>query len=187
VLKFKNTLSGLIDEFKPLSPPNVHMYCCGPTVYDYAHIGNFRTFMFEDILNRYLRYRGYDVLYVMNITDIDDKTIRNSNAAGLSLLEYTQKYTNAFFEDLDTLRIKRADIICKATEHIDDMVHLVERLRERGFTYDAGGSVYYKISNFKVAIELYQNEPKITGYATYLPSSFQLAKQRLISPITCGP
>ena len=148
-LKFFNTLSGKLEEFKPIDKNKVRMYCCGPTVYDYAHIGNFRTFIFEDILNRYLRYRGYDLLYVMNITDIDDKTIRNSREQGVSLKEYTEVYTKYFLEDLDALRIKRPDILCKATEHIDDMVKLIERLDKNGYTYTVDGSTYYKVENFK--------------------------------------
>ncbi len=148
-LSFFNTLSGMMEEFTPIDKNRVRMYCCGPTVYDFAHIGNFRTFIFEDILNRYLRYKGYDVLYVMNITDIDDKTIRNSREKGVSLSEYTEVYTNYFMEDIETLRIKKPDVFCKATEHIEDMVHLVERLSKKGFTYTIEGSTYYKVEKFK--------------------------------------
>ena len=149
MLRFQNTLTGRLDEFQPIAPPRVSMYCCGPTVHDFAHIGNYRTFVFEDILNRYLRYRGYDVRYVMNITDIDDKTIRKSQEAGLSLGEYTEQYTRAFLEDLATLRIRTPDVICKATEHIPEMVALVEGLAARGYTYESDGSVYYKIDKFR--------------------------------------
>jgi len=148
VLKFHNTLTGRLDEFQPLDPPRVKMYCCGPTVYNYAHIGNFRTFVFEDILNRYLRWRGYDVRYVMNVTDIDDKTIRDSAAAGMSLNAYTEKYTAAFFEDLAALRVLRPDVVCKATEHIPEMVALVEALAAKGYTYASDGSIYFKIGSF---------------------------------------
>ncbi len=148
-LKFFNTLSGKMEEFKPLDKNKVRMYCCGPTVYDYAHIGNFRTFVFEDILNRYLRFKGYELLYVMNITDIDDKTIRNSREKGVSLKEYTEVYTKFFLEDFDSLRIKKPDIMCKATEHIDDMVKLIERLEKNGYTYTVEGSTYYKVKKFK--------------------------------------
>ena len=148
MLKFQNTLTGRLDEFQPLAPPRVSMYCCGPTVHDFAHIGNYRTFVFEDILNRYLRYRGYDVHYVMNITDIDDKTIQKSQAAGMSLADYTEKYTQAFLEDLATLRIRKPEVVCKATEHIPEMVALVESLAARGYTYESDGSVYYKIASF---------------------------------------
>jgi cysteinyl-tRNA synthetase len=148
VLKFHNTLTGRLDEFQPLDPPRVKMYCCGPTVYNYAHIGNFRTFVFEDILNRYLRWRGYDLRYVMNVTDIDDKTIRDSAAAGVSLGEYTEKYTAAFFEDLAALRVLRPDVVCKATDHVPEMVALVEALAAKGHTYASDGSVYFKIGSF---------------------------------------
>jgi cysteinyl-tRNA synthetase len=148
VLRFQNTLTGQLDEFQPLDPPRVKMYCCGPTVHDFAHIGNYRTFVFEDILNRHLRYRGYDVRYVMNITDIDDKTIQKSQAAGTSLQDYTETYTRAFLEDLDSLRIRKPDVICKATEHIPEMVSLVEALSAKGHTYESDGSVYFKIASF---------------------------------------
>lgn len=148
MLKFHNTLTGRLDEFQPLDPPRVKMYCCGPTVYNYAHIGNFRTFVFEDILNRYLRWRGYDVRYVMNVTDIDDKTIRDSAAAGMSLTAYTEKFTAAFFEDLEALRVLRPDVVCKATEHVPEMVALVEALAAKGHTYASDGSVYFKIGSF---------------------------------------
>ncbi len=148
MLKFHNTLTNQLEAFKPLDPPRVRMYCCGPTVHDYAHIGNYRTFMFVDILNRFLRYRDYDLLFVMNITDMDDKTIQKSAAAGLSLGDFTSRYAEAFLEDLDTLRIRRADIICRATEHIDEMVDLVRALDDKGHTYDSDGSVYYKIATF---------------------------------------
>lgn len=149
MLRFHNTLTNRLEPFEPLDPPRVGMYCCGPTVYTYAHIGNFRTFMFEDILNRTLRARGYDVRYVMNVTDIDDKTIRDSQAAGMGLSEYTEKYTRAFFDDLDTLRIRRADVICKATEHVPEMVALVQALQAKGLAYEGEGSVYYKIGGFR--------------------------------------
>jgi cysteinyl-tRNA synthetase len=124
------------------------MYSCGPTVHDYAHIGNFRTFVFMDILQRTLRARGYDLRYIMNITDIDDKTIVKSNAAGLSLAEFTEKYTAAFFEDFDTLRIQRPDVICKATDHIPEMTKLVQALLDRGMAYVSDSSVYFKIAAF---------------------------------------
>ncbi len=150
MLKFHNTLTGRLDEFQPLDPPRVKMYCCGPTVYNYAHIGNFRTFVFEDILNRYLRWRGYDVRYVMNVTDIDDKTIRDSAAAGMSLSAYTEKFTAAFFEDLTALRVLHPDVVCKATDHVPEMIALVEALAAKGHTYASDGSVYFKISSLTI-------------------------------------
>jgi len=147
-LVFTNTMSGKKEPFEPLNPPKVGLYTCGPTVYDYAHIGNFRTYMFEDILRRYLVYRGYDVFQVMNLTDVEDKIIRAAKSKGISIHEYTEPYTEAFFEDLDTLRIQRAEVYPKATEHIAEMVDLVKRLRDRGYTYESDGSIYYRISNF---------------------------------------
>jgi len=148
VLTFHNTLSGRLEPFAPLHPPRVNMYSCGPTVHDFAHIGNFRTFVFVDILQRTLRARGYHLKFIMNITDIDDKTIAKSIAAGVSLADYTEKYTTAFFEDFDTLRIRRPDVICKATDHIPQMTHLVQDLLDRGMAYISDGSVYFKIAAF---------------------------------------
>jgi len=126
------------------------MYTCGPTVYDYAHIGNFRTFVFQDLLRRWLEYRGYKVIQVMNITDVDDKTIRGSRREGVPLREYTERYTKAFFEDLETLNIENAEYYPKATEHIEEMVQLVKKLMEKGYAYKGeDGSIYYDISKFK--------------------------------------
>lgn len=148
-IKFKNTLGNRIVEFKPLDDKKVGLYTCGPTVYDYAHIGNYRTYMFEDLLRRWLKYRGYDVTQVMNLTDVDDKTIRESNKQGLSLDDYTAKYKAAFFEDLDTLGIERAEVYPSATEHIDAMVALVKSLLDKGYAYrGADGSIYYSIAKF---------------------------------------
>jgi cysteinyl-tRNA synthetase len=150
VLRISNTLSGEIEEFTPLQDNLVRMYTCGPTVYDYAHIGNFRTFVFQDVLKRYLRYKGYAVRHVMNVTDVDDKTIRNSGASEPGgLREYTDRYTRAFFEDCEKLCIQRPDVVAHATDHIPDMVELIRRLQEKGYTYSREGSVYFKISNFK--------------------------------------
>ncbi|HDG68281.1 MAG TPA: cysteine--tRNA ligase, partial [candidate division Zixibacteria bacterium] len=120
MLRFYNTMSKQIEVFEPLNPPKVGMYTCGPTVYDYAHIGNFRAYVWEDLLQRYLEFKGYEVTRVMNITDVDDKTIRRSRELGIPLEEYTAKYKKAFFEDIDTLNIKRADYFPEATKHIDD-------------------------------------------------------------------
>src|SRR5262245_18514068 len=112
VLKISNTLSGKLEEFRPIEKNVVRMYTCGPTVYDYAHIGNFRTFVFQEVLKRYLRFKGYRVQHVMNITDVDDKTIRNSGASEpKKLREYTDRFTAAFLEDCDKLRIERPDVI----------------------------------------------------------------------------
>ncbi|MFH0796229.1 MAG: cysteine--tRNA ligase [Candidatus Omnitrophota bacterium] len=148
VLRFWNTLTREKEIFTPLDTGRVTLYTCGPTVYDFAHIGNFRAYVFEDVLRRYLEYRGYAITHVMNITDIDDKTIKCSREEGLSLAEYTRIYEKAFFEDRDTLRIKPADIYPRATEHIPEMVALVKRLAEQGYTYEKDGSIYFSIARF---------------------------------------
>jgi cysteinyl-tRNA synthetase len=147
-LKFKNTLSRRLEPFEPLTPGQVGLYTCGPTVYNYVHIGNLRTFLFEDILRRTLKLFGYRVTQVMNLTDVDDKTIRGAAEAGLSLREYTDRFIEAFFEDLDTLRVERAEHYPRATDYIPQMVELVRRLEERGHTYRSEGSIYYRISTF---------------------------------------
>lgn len=135
-------------EFTPLEGNQVRMYTCGPTVYDFAHIGNFRAYVFEDLLRRWLKFRGYDVYQVMNITDVDDKTMRGASEAGLSLPEYTQRYTEAFFEDLDVIKIERAEVYPRATEHIPEMLELITKLEKRNHTYVADGSVYFSIKTF---------------------------------------
>ena len=127
----------------------VKMYTCGPTVWDYAHIGNFRTYVFQDVLRRYLEYKGCKVVQVTNITDVDDKTIRQSKAAGLPLRDYTRKYEEAYFDDIAALNIEKAEHYPRATEHINEMVTLVKRLIRKGFAYEAGGSIYFDISKFK--------------------------------------
>lgn len=148
-LVFYNTMNRKKEPFEPLEDGHVRMYTCGPTIYDFAHIGNLRTFLFEDVLNRYLTYRGYTVTQVMNLTDIDDKTIKGSMREKVSLDEYTKKYREAFFEDIDTLNVKRADVYPAATEHIDEMVAMVRSLLEKGAAYRAAdNSIYYKISAF---------------------------------------
>jgi cysteinyl-tRNA synthetase len=148
MLRLYNTLTRVKEAFQPLHPGEVRLYTCGPTVYDYAHIGNFRTFVFEDIMRRYLIYKGYRVTQVMNLTDVDDKTIRGARQAKTSLAEYVQFYAQAFFEDLQTLNIQRAEHYPAATEHIPEMVALITRLLERGYAYQAGGSVYFKVDAF---------------------------------------
>ncbi len=148
-LKFYNTLTKKKEEFKPLRDKEVGLYTCGPTVYDYAHIGNFRTYVFQDILKRYLEYKGYKVKHVMNITDVDDKTIKRSQEQGIPLKEYTEKYTKAFFEDMKTLNIESADVYPRATETIKEMVELVKKLLEKGLAYKSDDGIYYDISKFK--------------------------------------
>jgi cysteinyl-tRNA synthetase len=148
MLRLYNTLTRVKEEFQPTHPGEVRIYTCGPTVYDHAHIGNFRAFVFEDILRRYLIYKGYRVRQVMNLTDIDDKTIRGAHQAKTSLAEYVQFYAQAFFEDLQTLNIQSAEHYPAATQHIPEMVELITRLLERGHAYQAGGSVYFKVDAF---------------------------------------
>ncbi len=130
-LHLYNTMSGKIEEFRTLSSNEVRMYACGPTVYDYGHIGNFRTFVAVDILRRYLRQSGFNVRHVMNITDVDDKIIRNSAKAGLSVKEYTTKYEKAFLEDAATLNIEQP-ILVRATEHIEEMAQFIAKLETGG-------------------------------------------------------
>ncbi|HSO23346.1 MAG TPA: cysteine--tRNA ligase, partial [Chondromyces sp.] len=144
-LRFYNTLTRRLEEFEPLEPGHVRLYTCGPTVYDYSHIGNLRTFLFEDILRRTLELAGLRVTQVMNLTDIDDKTIREAKAAGLELRAYTEGYIEAFFADLDTLRVERAEHYPRATDYIPQMVELVERLEAAGHAYRSDGSIYYRI------------------------------------------
>jgi cysteinyl-tRNA synthetase len=148
-LAFYDTLRREIVPFEPLVPGEVRMYTCGPTVHDFAHIGNLRTFLFEDLLRRVLAARGYRVTQVMNLTDVDDKIIEKARARGETIGEYTERYTRAFFEDLDALRVQRAERYPRATEHIEAMVELVRRLQEGGHTYTTeDGSVYFRIATF---------------------------------------
>jgi len=148
VIHFFNTLTGKKEAFVPIDPGEVKLYTCGPTVYDFAHIGNFRAYIFEDLLKRSLQFMGYKVFHVMNITDIDDKTIRGANAQGVDLNTYTQKYIDAFFKDIDTLKILRADKYPRATEHIPEMVGIVKRLIQKGYAYKKDGSYYFSIAKF---------------------------------------
>ncbi len=147
-LSLFNTLSLKVEEFAPADGKTVRMYSCGPTVYNYAHIGNLRTFTFNDTLRRWLRYRGFVLDHVMNITDVEDKIIRRSMELGVSMTEYTHKYEEFFLEDMDTLRLEKPERIVRATEHIPEMIGLIETLQTKGFTYDSDGSVYYRISHF---------------------------------------
>jgi cysteinyl-tRNA synthetase len=148
-LRFHNTLSRSLEPFEPLEPGRAGLYTCGPTVYNVAHIGNFRAYLFEDLLRRHLEYSGFRVTQVMNLTDVDDKTIKGALAAGRPLREFTQPFKDAFFEDLRTLRIEPAEVYPAATDHIPEMIELVRRLEERGIAYRSGdGSVYFSIARF---------------------------------------
>jgi cysteinyl-tRNA synthetase len=148
MLKFHNTLSGQLEEFRPLVEGEVRMYYCGPTVWDYGHIGNFRSAIFTDILSRYLRFKGYHVMHVMNITDVEDRIIALSQKNGVTIDEYTAKYIEALWEDFDALGCARPDVIPRATRHIPEMVSLIERLEARGHAYRSDDSIYYRITSF---------------------------------------
>ena len=147
-LVFYNTLGRALAPFRPLAPGKVKMYTCGPTVYNHVHIGNLRTFVFEDLLRRTLRFLGYRVMQVMNLTDVDDKTIRGAQEAGVSLHDFTEPYVQSFFRDLDVLHVERAELYPRATEHIAEMIRVIERLFERGAAYVAeDGSVFFRIAS----------------------------------------
>ena len=148
-LKLFNTLTRKKEDFRPIRAGHVSMYTCGPTIYNYAHIGNLRAYIVSDILRRYLEYRGLKVRLVMNLTDVDDKTIRGARESRQKLSDFTGKYRKAFFEDLRTLNIKSAAIYPEATKHIPDMVKLVKQLLKKGAAYRGDdGSVYFDISKF---------------------------------------
>src|SRR3984885_1261250 len=147
-LRFYNTLTQQVQTFAPIHADAVRMYTCGPTVYDFAHIGNFRTFIFYDLLRRVLGLNGYKLDHVMNITDVDDKIIRNAVAQGKSLAEYTETYTKAFLDDCAVLRLQRPERIARATEHIPEMAAAIHKLEQEGHTYRSDGSVYFRISTF---------------------------------------
>jgi cysteinyl-tRNA synthetase len=148
-LRLYNTLTRSIQQFEPLQPGRVSLYTCGPTVYNYAHIGNFRTFLFEDLLRRWLEASGYDVLHIMNLTDVDDKTIGGAVAAGQPLRTYVQQYIDAFHEDRHYLRIRDASVYPRATDYVGAMIELVEGLLTKDLAYrGADGSVYFAISRF---------------------------------------
>jgi cysteinyl-tRNA synthetase len=146
---FFNTLTRKKENFKPLEEKKVKMYTCGPTVYDFAHIGNFRAFLFEDLLKRWMVQRGFKVTHVMNLTDIDDKTIKGSQKKGLPLRQFTDFYVKAFFEDIKALNIEPADIYPKATDHIPEMVDLIKTLMTKGYAYRGeDGSIYFSVCKF---------------------------------------
>ena len=148
-MQIYNTLTRKKEEFKPIKKGKVGIYACGPTVYNYAHIGNLRAMIFYDIIRKYFKFKGYDVKFVMNITDVDDKIIRDSTAAGKSLKEFTRYYEEEFFKDIAAINIMKPDIAPRATEHVDDMVDIIKKLKENGHTYEKDGSIYFKISTFK--------------------------------------
>jgi cysteinyl-tRNA synthetase len=148
MLKFRNTLSGQVEEFKPIRPGEVGMYYCGPTVWNYGHIGNFRSAVAADILRRYLEFKGFKVNHVMNITDVEDRIIAKSQEAGLTIDEYTAKYIDALWEDFDALGCARPVVVPRATRHIPEMVTLIEKLLATNHAYKSDGSIYYRIASF---------------------------------------
>jgi cysteinyl-tRNA synthetase len=149
MLKLYNTLTKQVEEFVPLNPPNVGMYICGPTVYDYFHIGNARTFIMADIIRRYLEYKSYNVKFVMNLTDIDDKIIKKSIEEKISASNVAEKYSEAFFDDIKRLKIKTATLYPKATEHIDEILGMIKNLIDNGAAYNVDGNVFYNVGAFK--------------------------------------
>jgi cysteinyl-tRNA synthetase len=157
-LRLYNTLTQEVQPFAPLIDNTVRMYTCGPTVYDFAHIGNFRTFVFYDLLRRWLRASGFQLNHVMNITDVDDKIIRNAVSQHKTLDEYTAIYTKAFLDDCATLRLEQPERLVRATEHIREMADAIHKLEESGYTYRSDGSVYFRIAKFKDYGKLSHND-----------------------------
>jgi cysteinyl-tRNA synthetase len=147
-LALYNTLSGQVETFLPASPPEVGMYVCGLTVYGRGHIGNYRSFTATDLLRRTLRYKGWRVKHVMNVTDVDDRIIRLAAEAGRDLREFTADHIASFREDMATLRMEAPEVVPRATEHIGEMVELIEALTRRGHTYTAEDGVYFRIASF---------------------------------------
>ena len=148
MLKFYNTLTRQTEVFQPLDDSQVRMYVCGPTVWNFAHIGNFRTFIFADILRRYLKYKGYEVKHVFNLTDIDDRIINEAANRSISIDEFTAPYITAFWEDFDALGNERPDVTPRATHHIQEMIDIIATLLENGHAYESEGSIYYRIAAF---------------------------------------
>ena len=148
MLQLTNTLTGTQQEFEPMDGSHVRMYTCGPTVYNYVHIGNLRTYVYEDVLRRHLLSKGWKLTHVLNITDIEDKIIKAATEAGVDIKTYTEPYTKSFFDDCAKLRIQKPDVITPATDHIPEMIDLVQRLLDKGFAYREGDSIYYRISRF---------------------------------------
>ncbi len=148
-MKIYNTYSRKKEELIPLRNNHIGIYTCGPTVYNHAHLGNFRAYIFEDLLKRTLKYLGFTVTHIMNLTDVEDKIINKCIEEGSTPQQYTEKYIKGFFEDLDTLNIERADCYPKATEHIDEMVAIIKTLRDKGYTYEREGNIFFKISEFQ--------------------------------------
>src|SRR3954467_10147490 len=148
MLRFFNTLSRQIEDFQPLEDNQVRMYICGPTVWNFAHIGNFRTFVFGDILRRYLKFKGFELTHVFNLTDVDDRIINEANSRGITIDEFTEPYIQYFWEDFDALGNQRPEVTPRATQHIAEMIDIISKLLENGKAYESDGSIYYRISAF---------------------------------------
>ena len=148
-MKIYNTLTQKKDEFVPVNNGKIGMYVCGPTVYNYIHIGNARPFIVFDVVRRYLKFKGYNVTYVQNLTDIDDKMINKANQMGITVKEVAERFITEYFKDADALGIERADVHPRATEHIKEIIELIKKLEEKGYAYNIDGDVYYDISKFK--------------------------------------
>src|SRR5436190_14006074 len=148
MLRIHNTLSGQVEEFRPLVEGEVKFYYCGPTVWDFGHIGNFRSAIAADLVRRYLKFKGWRVTQVMNLTDVDDRIIAKAGEAGKSLDEYTAQYIDAFWQDFEALGCERPEVAPRATKHIAEMTALVEKLEERNHAYQSDGSIYYRIKSF---------------------------------------
>ncbi|HDO41790.1 MAG TPA: cysteine--tRNA ligase, partial [Candidatus Bathyarchaeota archaeon] len=148
-LKIFNTMGMRKEEFTPLRKGEVRIYVCGPTVYDFIHVGNARAFVIADVVRRYLEYKGYKVTLVSNITDIDDKMIKRSQETGLSLQQLGEIYSNAYFEDIAALNIKKPDICPRATQHIPEIIEAIEKLIQKGYAYQVDGDVYFNVMKFE--------------------------------------
>ena len=148
MLRFFNTLSRQVEEFHPLEDKKVRMYMCGPTVWNFAHIGNFRTFIFGDILRRYLKFKGYELTHVFNLTDVDDRIINEANARNISIDEFTAPWIQYFWEDFDALGMERPDVTPRATHHVAEMIDIISKLLANGHAYESEGSIYYRIAAF---------------------------------------
>ena len=148
MLRIHNTLSGQLEEFRPLNEDEVRFYYCGPTVWDYGHIGNFRSAIAADVIRRYLKFKGYRVTQVMNLTDVDDRIIAKAHEQNKTLDDYTAKYIDAFWEDFDALGCERPEVAPRATRHIAEMADLIDRLEKNHHAYRSDGSIYYRITSF---------------------------------------
>ncbi|MBU2456880.1 cysteine--tRNA ligase, partial [Patescibacteria group bacterium] len=195
MMKFYNTLTRKKEIFKPIKKNQVGIYSCGPTVYNFVHIGNLRSYVFADILRRYLEYKKYKIKFIMNITDIDDKTIKRSVEQKISLKKLTEKYTKEFFKDIKTLNIKKVSSYPNATDHIDEMIKFTEVLEKKGYAYERLGSVYFDISKFENYGKLARVDFKgikagarvdLDEYEKDHPGDFTLLKRSALNDIKRG-